>query len=318
MLNLSQINTIPELDNLKATYLGKEGSITLLLRTLKDMTAEEKKTRGAEINRQKVETEELFANRRTQIETAAINAKLMADKVDLSLPHRPLNNGSIHPITKVINEIKTIFNSMGYSDSTGPEIEDDYHNFTALNIPENHPARAMQDTFYFGDGRLLRTQTSSIQIRAMKNGVPPFAIFATGKTYRSDSDATHSPMFHQAECLYVAESVNMGHLKYTMNEFLCRFFEVEKVDMRLRPSFFPFTEPSSEVDIKWGERWLEVLGAGLVHPSVLENAGVDSKKYTGFAFGVGIERLAMLKYGIDDLRLFYSGDSNFLEHYSGI
>ena len=327
---LSVINSLVDLDNLRVNYLGKTGIITGLMAGLKDLSIEEKKQFGAAVNQLKNKVAVELQNKKDVLELIILNEKLAGEKIDLTLPIRHQNKGMIHPISKVIREIKEIFGNMGFATEEGPEIEDDFHNFTALNMAENHPARQMQDTFYLpdkdGKKMLLRTHTSSVQIRKMENSKPPLKIMAVGKVYRSDSDQTHTPMFHQVEGFVVDKNINMGHLKWTLEQFLKSFFEVENVSMRFRPSFFPFTEPSAELDIGYSkkdglikiggeENFLEILGCGMIHPHVLKNVGIDPSEYQGFAFGVGIERLAMLKYGINDLRMFFENDLRFLKHY---
>jgi len=327
---LSAVNSLIDLDNLRVNFLGKTGIITGLMSGLKDLSIEEKKQFGAAVNQLKNKVTLELQNKKDDLELIILNEKLIDEKIDLTLPVRQENQGLTHPISRVISEIKEIFGNMGFSVEEGPEIEDDFHNFTALNMAENHPARQMQDTFYLpdkdGKKMLLRTHTSSVQIRKMENAKPPLKIMALGKVYRSDSDQTHTPMFHQIEGFVIDKNINMGHLKWTLEKFLKTFFEVENISMRFRPSFFPFTEPSAELDIGYSkkdgvikiggeENFLEILGCGMVHPNVLKNVGIDSNEYQGFAFGVGIERLAMLKYGINDLRMFFENDLRFLKHY---
>ncbi len=328
------VDSLEKLEDLRLRFLGKKGLITDLMLSLKNLNLEEKKHFGALINQLKNDALNSIQTKKSQLELIDLNQKLSGEKLDLSNPTRQENQGFIHPISQTINEIKSIFGKMGFEMIEGPEIEDDFHNFTALNIPENHPARQMQDTFYLpeNDGKkmLLRTHTSSVQIRKMLEQKPPLKIVSLGKVYRSDSDQTHTPMFHQIEALVVDKNINMGNLKWVIEKFLSEFFEVENLATRLRPSFFPFTEPSAEIDIGYNKKdgriqiandknfdnnFLEILGCGMVHPQVLENVGIDSKEYQGFAFGVGIERLAMLKYGINDLRIFFEGDIRFLKHY---
>ena len=331
---ISEANSLEKLEDLRIKYLGKKGLITDLMVGLKDLDLEAKKHFGALINQLKNDATLALQNKREQLELIDLNQKLIGEKLDLTAPERQEKQGSIHPISQVIGEIKNIFGKMGFETIDGPEIEDDFHNFSALNIPENHPARQMQDTFYlpeFADKKmLLRTHTSSVQIRKMLEQKPPLKIISLGKVYRSDSDQTHTPMFHQIEALVIDKNINMGNLKWTLEKFLGEFFEVENLTTRFRPSFFPFTEPSAELDIGYSKKdgrikianeqnfdgnFLEILGCGMVHPQVLENVGIDSKEYQGFAFGVGVERLAMLKYGINDLRMFFEGDVRFLKHY---
>jgi phenylalanyl-tRNA synthetase alpha chain len=302
------------LEDIRVKYLGKKGLIAAEMSKIGSLPPEEKKAFGAQVNDAKVAVEAALDAKKEVLEMAEINAKLASEKIDITLPNRPAQKGSIHPISKVMDEIAAILNALGFEQKDGPNIEDDYHNFTALNIPETHPARQMHDTFYFDAQTVLRTHTSPVQIRTMKNGKPPFRIFSMGRTYRSDSDMTHTPMFHQVEVLYVDKNVNMANLKWMINEFITSFFGERKV--RLRPSYFPFTEPSAEVDIEWENgKWLEIMGAGMVHPNVLKNVGIDPNEYSGFAFGAGIERMAMLKYNIPDLRQFFESDLRWLKHY---
>ncbi|MFT6077210.1 MAG: phenylalanyl-tRNA synthetase alpha chain [Myxococcota bacterium] len=323
-------DSLEVLEDLRLKYLGKKGEITGLMMGLKNLDLEGKKTFGALINKLKTESLDAILSKKEDLEMVSLNKKLAGEKIDLTTPVRQEFQGSLHPISQTILQIKNIFGKMGFSMIEGPEIEDDFHNFSALNIPENHPARQMQDTFYLpeNDGKkmLLRTHTSSVQIRKMLESKPPLKIVSMGKVYRSDSDQTHTPMFHQIEVLMVDKNVNMGNLKWTLETFLKEFFEIDNISSRFRPSFFPFTEPSAEMDIGFEKKdgrikigsdknFLEILGCGMVHPKVLENVGIDSKEYQGFAFGVGIERLAMLKYGINDLRMFFEGDIRFLKHY---
>jgi len=320
-------DSLEKLEALRLDFLGKKGKISTELRELGKLPPEERKSRGQEINKLRDFVFAELTRKKEEFEAIAINARLETEIVDVTLPARQSNLGSIHPISYVTDEVVRIFGKMGFTAVDGPEIEDDYHNFTALNIDENHPARQMHDTFYFGDVKtLLRTHTSSVQIRAMEEGKPPFAIIAPGKTYRSDSDATHTPMFHQIEALYVAEKASMGQLKYVIKKFLDEFFG-ENIDLRFRSSFFPFTEPSAEVDIgckmspnkidlKGSGDYLEIMGCGMVHPNVLKAAGIDPTKYKGFALGMGIERIAMLKYGMRDLRQFFGANKNWLETYN--
>lgn len=317
--DILQVDTVFSLDQVRSKYLGKKGLITELLQRVCDLPKEERRDFGSRINIAKEKLQDLLQKQAEKIEAQKIAASLAAKNIDVTLPSRGRGLGSLHPITKVRRKIEDFFLGMGFAICEGPEIEDDYHNFTALNVPENHPARHMQDTFYFPNGLLLRTHTSPVQIRAMKNGRPPFQIIAPGRVYRCDSDATHSPMFNQIEGLVVAEGINFANLKWLLSKFLKDFFG-ESVEFRFRPSYFPFTEPSAEVDIKWANsngqsRWLEVLGCGMVHPNVLAAVGVDSEIYSGFAFGLGVDRFAMLRYGIDDLRLFFENDVKFLEQF---
>lgn len=332
--NLESVNSLKELDLLKANYLGKSSPLSSQFALLKNLSESEKIQKAKELNLIKEKLNNVFEQAKIQIEEKELNKKLLEQSLDITIPARPLSSGSLHPIPQTINEVVRIMGNMGFTLHSGFEIEDDYTNFTALNIPENHPARQMHDTFYVkgienGKNNLLRTHTSPVQIHAMKSSKPPYYIIASGKTFRCDSDATHSPMFHQMECLCVDKNITFANLKYTLNQFLKQFFEIEDITLRFRPSFFPFTEPSAEVDVgyrkendkiviggKNSTNFLEILGCGMVHPSVLENVGVDTSIYSGFAFGVGIERLAMLKYGISDLRTFYENDLRWLKHYN--
>lgn len=307
------------LDNTRVKYLGKSGQMTIEMKKLGKMDPSERKEYGQTINKAKKEIEAKLAKKKSELEIEAINSKLAQEKLDVSLPGRGRREGSVHPITKASLELAEIFASQGYEVKEGPNIEEDWYNFTALNIDENHPARQMHDTFYMNqENMVLRTHTSPIQIRTMKAGKPPFKFIAPGRTYRCDSDMTHSPMFHQIEGLYVDKDVNLAQLKFTITESIKHFFETDNMEFRFRSSFFPFTEPSFEVDIKMpgSDKWLEVLGCGMIHPNVLRNAGIDPEEYNGFAFGMGIERFAMLKYGIKDLRQFFEGDIRWLKHYN--
>jgi phenylalanyl-tRNA synthetase alpha chain len=303
------------LDAVRVSYLGKKGALTARLKTLGQLPAEERSSTGQEINRAKQAVQERLNARREALENAALEAKLAADAVDVSLPGRGPSIGGRHPVSRAQSRIERIFTNAGFGVRSGPEIEDEFHNFTALNIPENHPARAMHDTFYFPGGNLLRTHTSPVQIRSIvKEGVP-IRIIAPGRVYRCDSDQTHTPMFHQVEGLVIDENISFANLKAVLHEFVEAFFE-RKAELRFRPSYFPFTEPSAEVDVRWGAgKWLEILGCGMVHPNVLESAGVDPDKYTGYAFGIGIERLAMLRYNVSDLRTFFENDLRFLRQF---
>lgn len=303
------------LDAVRVSYLGKKGELTARLKSLGQLPAEERSAAGQEINKAKQAVQASLNARRESLESAALEAKLAADAVDVSLPGRGSSIGGRHPVSRSQSRIERIFTNAGFGIRSGPEIEDDFHNFTALNIPENHPARAMHDTFYFPGGNLLRTHTSPVQIRSIVEEGVPIRIIAPGRVYRCDSDQTHTPMFHQVEGLVVDENVSFANLKAVLHQFVEAFFE-RKAELRFRPSYFPFTEPSAEVDIRWGEdKWLEILGCGMVHPNVLENAGIDSEKYTGYAFGMGIERLAMLRYNVTDLRTFFENDLRFLRQF---
>ena len=312
--------TLDALEAQRVALLGKNGAITAELKALGKLQPDERKTRGAEVNVAKEHVSSAIAARKQALEQAALAQRLASEGIDITQPGRDGARGSIHPLTRTRERIEAIFAQLGYSVAEGPEIEDDWHNFEALNFPAHHPARAMHDTFYFGDGRLLRTHTSPVQIRAMRGRQPPIRIIAPGKVYRSDSDQTHSPMFHQVEGLLVDESATFADLKGTLSAFANAFFGRD-LEMRLRPSYFPFTEPSAEVDIRWetsggGQRWLEVLGCGMVHPNVLKACGVDPERYTGFAFGMGVERLTMLRYGVADLRAFFENDVRFLQQFA--
>ena len=337
---LARIGAAQELDALEALrveFLGKQGSISGLLKTLGGMSPEERQTVGPQIHALRESVTAALAERKDALESAVLNARLAAETVDLTLPAPAAPRGSIHPVSQVLDELAEIFADLGFAVATGPEIEDDWHNFTALNIPESHPARAMHDTFYFPDcdteGRrmLLRTHTSPVQIRSMLTEGSPIRIIAPGRVYRSDSDATHTPMFHQVEGLVIDKGITLGHLKWTLETFLKAFFEREDIVLRLRPSYFPFTEPSVEVDVGFalvngkrvlggsgdepGHGWMELLGSGMVNRKVIAAGGLDPDEWQGFAFGVGVDRLAMLKYGMDDLRAFFDGDARWLGHY---
>nr|WP_232307321.1 phenylalanine--tRNA ligase subunit alpha [Sphingomonas sp. Y57] len=328
--------TLADLEAIRVRTLGKSGTITALLKTLGGMTPEQRQVEGPRIHALRETVTTAIADRKASLEGAALEARLATETLDMSLPVSAGMQGSVHPVAQVMDELAEIFADLGFAVATGPEIEDDWHNFTALNIPETHPARAMHDTFYFPDGEdgkkmLLRTHTSPVQIRTMMTDKPPIRIIAPGRTYRSDSDATHTPMFHQVEGLVIDRGIHMGHLKWTLETFVKAFFERDDIVLRLRPSFFPFTEPSAEVDVgfTWekGRRviggdpaagnggWMEILGSGMVHPRVIANCGLDPEEWQGFAFGCGIDRLAMLKYGMDDLRAFFDGDLRWLRHY---
>jgi phenylalanyl-tRNA synthetase alpha chain len=325
------------LERERVAALGKQGAVTLLLKTLGGMTPEQRQEQGPRIHGLREAVSTAIAERKAALDAAELERRLATETIDMSLPSDTGPRGTVHPVSQVMDELAEIFADLGFSVATGPEIEDDWHNFTALNIPETHPARAMHDTFYFpdqmsgGEGgekrrMLLRTHTSPVQIRTMMNQQPPIRIIAPGRTYRSDSDATHTPMFHQIEGLVIDRGIHMGHLKWTLETFLKAFFERDDIVLRLRPSYFPFTEPSAEVDVGYrieqGRRvlggtdgWMELLGSGMVHPKVIANCGLDPDEYQGFAFGCGIDRLAMLKYGMDDLRAFFDGDIRWLRHY---
>jgi phenylalanyl-tRNA synthetase alpha chain len=304
------------LDAVRVKYLGKKGELTLQLKQLGSLSAEERPAAGQQINRAKQAVQDSIQARRNDLEGAQIVADLSSGALDVSLPGRGQHPGGLHPVTRTQDRIEAIFKAAGFAVHTGPEIEDEEHNFTALNIPENHPARAMHDTFYFPSGKLLRTHTSPVQIRAMVDQGAPIRLIAPGKVYRCDSDMTHTPMFHQVEGLTVDRGVSFANLKSVLHEFIERFFE-RKVSLRFRPSYFPFTEPSAEVDIRSESgNWIEILGCGMVHPNVLSNLGIDPEEFTGYAFGVGVERLAMLHYGVNDLRLFFDNDLQFLRQFN--
>jgi phenylalanyl-tRNA synthetase alpha chain len=313
------------LEALRVALLGKHGSVTARLKTLGALPADQRKTVGEEINRARDAIGQALAARKAVLDDAALDARLAGESVDVTLPGRDGGRGGLHPVSRTLERIVDIFGRLGYELADGPEIEDDWHNFEALNFPPHHPARAMHDTFYFGDGRLLRTHTSGVQVRYMRDlvaggGGPPLRMIAAGKVYRSDSDQTHTPMFHQVEGLLVDDRASFADLKGTLAAFVRAFFERD-FEMRFRPSYFPFTEPSAEVDIAWQQpdgstRWLEVLGCGMVHPAVLHNVGIDPEQYTGFAFGLGVERFAMLRYGVDDLRSFFDNDVRFLRQFA--
>ena len=316
------------LDDVRVRYLGKKGEISALLKSLGGLSADERPKAGALINDGKQRVQTAIDERRRTLEEAALNEQLSAETLDVTLPGRGEQPGALHPVTRMRRRMEDFFLRLGFDIAEGPEVEDDFHNFEALNIPAHHPARAMHDTFYFGDGRLLRTHTSPVQVRVMQKGEPPFRIIAPGRVYRCDSDLTHTPMFHQVEGLLVDENITFADLKGTVAAFLKFVFEVDDLPVRFRPSYFPFTEPSAEVDVGCmtcgGEGcrvcshsgWLEIMGCGMVHPKVLEHGGVDATRYSGFAFGMGVERLAMLRYGVNDLRLFFENDARFLSQFA--
>ncbi len=317
---IAQAADLEALDALRVALLGKSGLITEQLKALGKLAPDERKLRGEGINLAKASLQEAIAARREALEQAVLGQRLASERIDVGMPGRRVDHGTAHPVTRTIERIGSIFARMGYQFADGPEIEDDFHNFEALNFPPNHPARAMHDTFYFPDGRLLRTHTSPVQVRFMRDRQPPLRMLTIGKVYRSDSDQTHSPMFHQMEGLLVDESANFAELKGTLAQFVRAFFERD-FEMQFRPSYFPFTEPSCEVDIRWerpdgSQAWLEVLGGGMVHPNVLRACGIDAERYTGYAFGLGIERFAMLRYGVADLRAFYDNDLRFLRQFA--
>ena len=321
-----ETTAIADLDAIRVRFLGKKGELTALLKQLGTLSPEERPKAGARINEGKQHVQEAINVRRTAIEEEALALQLARESLDVTLAGRGQEPGTIHPVTRTIERVADYFGRIGFTVEQGPEIEDDYHNFEALNIPDHHPARAMHDTFYFDESTVLRTHTSPVQIRTMERFVKekqtlPLAIVCPGKVYRCDSDQTHSPMFHQVEGLYIAEKVSFADLKSVLSDFLRVFFERDDLKLRFRPSYFPFTEPSAEVDIEWGRhddgstKWLEVLGCGMVHPKVFDYCGIDSSKYTGFAFGLGVERFAMLRYGVSDLRQFFENDLRFLSQF---
>ncbi len=330
---LSDIASAPDLGALEAlrvSTLGKSGSVTAMLKSLGPMSPEERAEKGPPIHALREAVTAAIAERKAVLDSAELERKLATERIDLTLPAPETPIGSVHPVSQVMDELAEIFADLGFAVAEGPEIEDEWHNFTALNMPENHPARAMQDTFYIeGEHErplVLRTHTSPVQIRTMQSQPPPIRIIAPGRVYRSDSDATHTPMFHQIEGLVIDRGVHMGHLKWTLETFLKAFFERDDVVLRMRPSYFPFTEPSAEVDVGWSmekgrrvvggsEGWMEVLGSGMVHPKVIAACGLDPDEWQGFAFGTGVDRLAMLKYGMDDLRAFFDADLRWLKHY---
>ncbi|MCW7546380.1 phenylalanine--tRNA ligase subunit alpha [Photorhabdus sp. APURE] len=306
---------VAALDLVRVEYLGKKGHLTLQMSSLRDLPAEERPAAGAVINQAKQEVLEVLNIRKEKLETDLLNFRLAAEKIDVSLPGRRMENGGLHPVNRTIERIETFFGELGFSVESGPEIEDDYHNFDALNIPAHHPARADHDTFWFDAKRLLRTQTSGVQVRTMHNQQPPIRVIAPGRVYRNDYDQTHTPMFHQVEGLIIDRDISFTNLKGTLHDFLTNFFE-EDLQVRFRPSYFPFTEPSAEVDVMGKNgKWLEVLGCGMVHPNVLRNVGLDPEIYSGFAFGMGVERLTMLRYGVTDLRAFFENDLRFLKQF---
>ncbi|MDX5982844.1 phenylalanine--tRNA ligase subunit alpha [Sphingomonas echinoides] len=323
--------TLEALDGIRVQALGKQGSITALLKTLGGMSPDERLVQGPRIQGVREAVTTAIAARKAALDRADLDARLARETLDMTLPADAAPQGSVHPVSQVLDEMAEIFADLGFAVATGPEIEDQWHNFTALNMPESHPARAMHDTFYLraGEGeeaKVLRTHTSPVQIRTMMGQEPPIRIIAPGRVYRSDWDATHTPMFHQIEGLVIDKGITLGHLKWTLETFLKAFFERDDIVLRLRPSYFPFTEPSAEVDVGWtmekgrrvlggSEGWMELLGSGMVHPKVIAACGLDPNEWQGFAFGVGVDRLAMLKYGMDDLRPFFEGDARWLKHY---
>jgi len=330
MKDVEAADSVDALEDIRVSVLGKKGRITDMMKGLGQMAPDERKATGQALNALKDEVAAALDVKKTALADADLDRRLMTEKIDVTLSPAPETAGTIHPISQTIDEITAIFGEMGFTVAEGPDIEDDWHNFTALNIPSDHPARQEHDTFYLpgehGERKVLRTHTSPVQIRTMTAGTPPIRIITPGRTYRSDYDATHSPMFHQVEGLVIDKASHMGHLKGCLIEFCSAFFEVDDLPVRFRPSYFPFTEPSAEVDIGCtreggefrighGDDWLEILGSGMVNPNVLSNCGIDPNEYQGFAFGIGIERLAMLKYGIPDLRTFFESDLRWLRHY---
>ena len=325
-LSFAQAQTPAALEDAKAVYLGKSGSLTALLKGMAKLSHEEKRERGAQINKAKQQVEALLNERRRQMADEELNRKLASEAVDITLPGRNFGTGGIHPVMKTWMRVEEIFKTIGFDVADGPEVENDWYTFTALNNPPNHPARSMQDTFYVdmkdetGKQLSLRPHTSPMQVRYARQHKPPIKVIAPGRTYRVDSDATHSPMFHQVEGLWIDENISFADLKGVYVDFLKRFFETDELIVRFRPSYFPFTEPSAEVDMMFTSgprkgKWLEISGSGEVHPNVVRNFGLDPEKYVGFAFGSGLERLTMLRYGIDDLRLFFEGDLRFLQQF---
>ncbi|QDF66869.1 phenylalanine--tRNA ligase subunit alpha [Shewanella sp. SNU WT4] len=307
-------NDLKALDEIRVDYLGKKGKITDMMKLMGTLSAEEKPLFGQKVNLAKQQVQQALSQKLESLKSAELETKLAAELIDVTLPGRTLVNGGLHPVTRTIERIESFFGELGFSVKQGPEIEDDFHNFDALNISEHHPARADHDTFYFNPKLMLRTQTSGVQIRTMENEQPPLRIISPGRVYRNDYDMTHTPMFHQVEGLLVDEHVNFAELKGILHDFLRNFFE-QDLEVRFRPSYFPFTEPSAEVDVKGQNGWLEVLGCGMVHPNVLRSVGIDPEKYSGFAFGMGVERLAMLRYGVNDLRAFFENDLRFLKQF---
>jgi phenylalanyl-tRNA synthetase alpha chain len=316
---VDQASDVKALDQVRVDYLGKKGVLTAQLKNLGKLSAEERPQAGAKINEAKQQVEVVIREKKAALEGAALAEKLKSESIDVTLPGRGHKTGGLHPVTRTLQRIEGFFKNAGYSVEQGPEVEDNFHNFDALNIPAHHPARAMHDTFYFNAETLLRTHTSPVQIRTMEKQDPPIRIICPGRVYRCDSDVTHTPMFHQVEGLLVDKDVSFANLKGTVEQFLRTFFEDENLNVRFRPSYFPFTEPSAEFDIEWASSktgWLEVGGCGMVHPNVLKSSGVDPEEYMGFAFGLGVERLAMLRYGVNDLRMFFENDLKFLAQFN--
>ena len=325
---ISEADSGQILEDVRVEYLGKKGLLTQHMKALGKLSAEERPKAGQLINQAKQRIQKSLETKKSELSTAAMNARLETEMVDVTLPGRGQSVGGLHPVTRTMERIEDLFTQLGFDVAEGPEIEDDYHNFEALNIPDTHPARAMHDTFYFPDGRVLRTHTSPVQIRVMQQSEPPLRVIAPGRVYRCDSDLTHTPMFHQVEGFMIDEHVTFADLKGVLSDFLQHFFERDDLAIRFRPSYFPFTEPSAEADIQCvmcgGEGcrvcsqtgWIEILGCGMVHPKVLGHVNIDSEKYTGFAFGIGVERMAMLRYGVNDLRLFFENDLRFLRQFN--
>ncbi len=316
---IAEVSELSSLDELRVHYLGKKGELTAMMKTLGKLSAEERPKAGQIINEAKQTVQSLLNAKKKELDDAKLAQKLAEETIDVTLPGRETDLGSLHPVTRTLYRIETLFSNAGFDVEQGPEIEDDWHNFEALNIPETHPARAMHDTFYINENTVLRTHTSGVQIRTMENKKPPLRVIAPGRVYRCDSDQTHTPMFHQVEGLIIEKNASFAQLRALLIEFLRKFFEDENLKTRFRPSYFPFTEPSAEVDIAtdlFGDgRWIEVLGCGMVHPNVLKNVGIDPDEYTGLAFGLGVERLAMLRYNVKDLRQFFENDLRFLQQF---
>lgn len=316
---IADVSELSALDELRVQYLGKKGELTAMMKTLGKLSAEERPKAGQIINEAKQTVQSLLNAKKKELDDAKLAKKLAEETIDVTLPGRETDLGSLHPVTRTLTRIETLFSNAGFDVEQGPEIEDDWHNFEALNIPETHPARAMHDTFYINENTVLRTHTSGVQIRTMENKKPPLRVIAPGRVYRCDSDQTHTPMFHQVEGLIIEKNASFAQLRALLIEFLRKFFEDENLKTRFRPSYFPFTEPSAEVDIAtdlFGDgRWIEVLGCGMVHPNVLKNVGIDPDEYTGLAFGLGVERLAMLRYNVKDLRQFFENDLRFLQQF---
>jgi phenylalanyl-tRNA synthetase alpha chain len=310
------INDADELESAKARYLGRAGALTEMLKALGKLPQVDRRAMGSRINAAKEKLEEALRAQREAIQSRKLQARLHEEALDVTLPGRGRGAGGLHPVSRTLARVETLFHALGFEVADGPEIETDYYNFTALNQPENHPARSMHDTFYLAGGKhLLRTHTSPIQIRYMEKHAPPIKIISLGRVYRVDSDATHSPMFHQVEGLWIDEHVTFANLKGVVGDFLQRYFEREDLKVRFRPSFFPFTEPSAEIDMSFGDSWLEIGGCGMVHPTVLRNVNIDPERHQGFAFGMGLDRLTMLRYGVNDLRLFFANDLRFLRQF---